>query len=257
MIQALQRGLEILDVLAAAEAPMRCTALATHLGVDTSTAHRLLQTLAAHGYVAKDETSKMYTLGIAGLALARAFLRRLDVRAAARETLECLAGQTGECLHLAIEQDDQAVFVESLSGSHILTANTEVGQTEPLYCTAVGKALLAALAEGRVRELLPGRRRRFTSNTHATVRAVLDDLTACRKRGWSEDDEEYQEGIRCVASWIVDFEGTVIASIGLSAPKSRMSRERMAELGRLVKDAAVEISDRLGAPARGDVSSED
>ena len=61
-------------------------------------------------------------------------------------------------------------------------------------------------------------------------------------------DEEYQEGIRCVASWIVDFEGRVVASIGLSAPKARMSRARVTELGRAVRDAAGEISARLGAP---------
>jgi len=252
VIQSLRRGLEILDILAEAREPVRCKALAGRLGVDVSTAHRMLETLARRGYVRKDPRSKTYTLGVKPVALARAFLGRLDVRAAARETLERLAGQTGECLHLAIEQEGQAVFVDSLSGSHILTANTEVGQAEPLYCTAVGKALLATLDEKRVRGLLPARRRKFTSNTHSTVRAVLDDLAACRKRGWGEDDEEYQEGIRCVASWIVDFEGNVVASIGLSAPKSRMSRDRVAELGRMVKDAAAGVSSRLGAVPAGE-----
>lgn len=250
MIQSLRRGLEILDTLAEAGGPMRCKALAGRLGVDTSTAHRMLETLARRGYVRKDPQSKMYTLGVRPVALARVFLGRLNVRAIARETLELLAGQTGECLHLAIAQEGQAVFVDSISGSHILTANTEVGQTEPLYCTAVGKALLSTLDEKDVRGRLPKERRTFTSNTHATVRGVLEDLVECRRRGWSEDDEEYQEGIRCVASWIVDFEGNVVASIGLSAPKARMPKGRVTELGRMLKAAAADISARLGAPAK-------
>lgn len=250
MIQALQRGLEILDALADADAPMRCKALAEHLAVDTSTAHRLLETLAARGYVAKDEKSKMYTLGIASLAVARAFLAKLDVRAAARSHLEVLAARTGECLHLAVMRDNQAVFVDRVSGTHRLTANTEIGQAEPLHCTAVGKALLTALDGLRLRALLPGRLSRHTPNTKTTFAALRADLAESRRRGWTEDDEEYQTGIRCVASWILDFGNNPVASIGLSAPKARMTTQEARRFGESLSKAAEDISTRLGASVK-------
>ena len=255
MIQALRRGLEILDALAAGDAPMRCKTLADRLDVDVSTAHRLLETLGHLGYVTKDPRSKMYSLGVKPVGLARAYLGGLDVRALARPHLERLANETGECLNLAIRQGNRAVLVDRVSGTHRLTANTEIGQSEPLYCTAVGKALLVGHEEADVRRLLPKRLSQYTANSRTTVAEVLTDLAECRHRGWALDNEEYQNGIRCVASWVLDFEGNAAGAIGLSAPKARMSLNRATELGRILKDGAAEISARLGAIPEGNAQS--
>ncbi|MFH0966031.1 MAG: IclR family transcriptional regulator [Planctomycetota bacterium] len=246
MIQALERGLEILDALSENRTPMRCRAIASRLHVDASTAHRLLSTLVHRGYVEKDAQSKMYTLGVKPVKLARVLLSRMDVRSAARPHLEALAQETGECLHLAVAQGSQAVFVDRVSAVHRLTANTEVGEAEPLYCTAVGKALVATLPGDELRGLVPRRLRKYTPNTHSTARTVLADLAQSRQRGWTLDDEEYQRGIRCVATWILDFEESTVASIGLSAPKARLPLARAAQLGRILRQAAREISKKLG-----------
>ena len=118
MIQALRRGLEILDALAAGGAPIRCKTLADRLGVDVSTAHRLLGTLGHLGYVTKDPRSKMYSLGVKSVGLARAYLGGLDARALAlylvmmHERLQPLRPDDPEIVSLRIACQDRVRLVE-------------------------------------------------------------------------------------------------------------------------------------------------
>jgi len=122
-----------------------------------------------------------------------------------------------------------------------------VGHRFPAYCTALGKAMLAEFSRERVTELLRDTKmRRRTPTTMTTLAALHADLEATRNRGYSIDDEENEDGARCVGAVVRDHAGKPVGAISVSAPAFRMNKVKVAETGRLVMEAAMELSAELG-----------
>jgi IclR family transcriptional regulator, KDG regulon repressor len=246
MSHTLERSLDILDCLAAHDEPLRLSQLANRIGTERSNTLRLLRCLEARGYVERDEF-KRYSLGLTALRLARVVLRRLDVAEAGQEVLRALGHATGEATHLAVLQGIYIVYLGRVESAAPVRVTHEVGQREPAHCTAVGKALLAYLPASELQRLFPtGRLPIHTSHTLSTLRALRDDLGLVRERGYAFDDEELYEGVRCIAAPVRNHVGTVVASIGVSAPAMRLSAARRAGVAKLVKEHAEELSERLG-----------
>ena len=104
-----------------------------------------------------------------------------------------------------------------------------IGSLAPLHCTALGKAFLA-FGQAEPPSELGG----YTSRTLTTKQALAEDLARVRRLGYAVDDEEFANGIRCVARPIYDESGFMIAAVGLSGPSVRVNPARLAELGRIV-----------------------
>jgi len=122
-----------------------------------------------------------------------------------------------------------------------------VGSRAPAYCTAVGKAMLAELPEGEVSKIV----RRWglkpvTANTIKTATALKAELGAVRSRGYAIDDEEKEEGLRCVSAAVRGHSGKLFAAMSVSGPAFRITKERIPEIGRAVMQAANELSAELG-----------
>jgi len=238
---------EILQLLADAAGPLGVTEVAERLHVDPSTAYRLLATLESRGLVQQDQDSKKYVIGFGILAIASGLLRRLSVVSTADPHLRSLAALTGETTHVAVRDGKRAVFVARESGAGILRVETAIGTSEPLYCTAVGKALLADYSESELRSLFPaGSLKRFTPQTITTIEDLLRELAHIRRVGYAYDEEELHPGVRCLAAPIRDHRGRISASFGLSMPATRLTREHMPELGEHVVLASASISSQLG-----------
>lgn len=258
-INSLSRGVDILRILADSEAPVGVTDLANRLGVDPSTAYRLLATLETQGLAKQEPDSRKYTVGYGVLEIAYASLRRLSMVALADPMLRSTTEQTGESSHVAVLEGPRAVFVARQSGVGILRVETTVGSSEPAYCTAVGKALLADHTERELRFLFPDEAlSRYTPQTITTIPDLAAELERVRRNGFAYDDEELHPGVRCVASPIRDHRGRIVASFGLSAPAARLTREHLPAFVEKVSSAAQNISsqlgysgDRVAKPAKG------
>jgi DNA-binding IclR family transcriptional regulator len=112
-----------------------------------------------------------------------------------------------------------------------------VGALSPLHCTALGKAYLAFGTR-----VVPVNFARFTASTIVDRAALETDLVEARRLGYARDDEEFSPGVRCVASAIRDGNGRMVAAVGLSGPTARLDLNRLADLGRLVRDRTAEVS---------------
>jgi IclR family KDG regulon transcriptional repressor len=247
MINSLTRGVEILRMLAQSETPLGVTDLGLRLRVDPSTAYRLLATLEAQGLVRQEPDSKKYAVGYGVLELANDVLQRLNIVALAEPLLTSITAQTGESTHVAVLEGPRAVFVARKSGAGILRVETSVGSSEPAYCTAVGKALLFDLGPEQLEGLFaPHTLVRHTPRTITRIEDLASELERARRTGFAYDDEELHPGVRCVASPIRDHRARIVASFGLSAPASRLTRERLDELVEPVRRAAEQISEQLG-----------
>jgi DNA-binding IclR family transcriptional regulator len=142
------------------------------------------------------------------------------------------------------------VFIDRAVGSEVLSVNTQIGAMEPLHCTALGKAYLAYVEPEKLEELLAGPLEKFTPRTIVNRRGLQREMAAIRDRGYAVDDEEYNDGILCIASPILNAHGLPVALMGVSGPKSRISEARVEEYGRVIRKHAMEISHTFGFDAK-------
>ncbi len=237
LLQSLSRGLEALDLMASRAEPMRLTDLAEALGVDKSNATHVLKTLVAAGYAVQND-NRRYTASakVAGAAPTELTLEEIvSVKEAWRPTLAKLVTATGECAHLAVLVGKRVWYVDKVDSPLPLKVDHPIGALSPLHCTALGKAFLAfGCAQ------LPADLQDYTPKTLTTRRALADEIERTRARGYAIDNEEFAQGIRCVARPIYDANGAMIAALGVSGPSVRVDAERFEELGRIVLSASIE-----------------
>lgn len=245
-IQSLDRGLLLLGQVVNSDKPLKLKELADFLEIEKSSVHRLMATLKTHGLVAQD-ARKAYLPGPAIMELASKMRNRLNIHDLAGGCLAELAQRTGETAHLAILADGQSVLTNSVSSNHALAVNSRVGQSEPLHCTALGKALLCGYDREKIKALFRGRRlKRFTSKTITSVNTFINECSQVHKTLIARDDQEYRCGVRCVATPVLDLTGDVVGAIGISGPADRLDKNLYEKSARIVKSAGVELSEKLG-----------
>jgi IclR family acetate operon transcriptional repressor len=244
-VQSVDRALDLLEALAASEGEVSITSLASRTSLHVSTVHRLLTTLLRRGYVRQNpETSRYYT-GAKLATLAEGRSRFNELRHRARPILRALTEQTRETSNLVVLDDVMVVYIETVPSPHVVRMFTTIGNRVPLHATGAGKALLAWLPADR-RDALIERieLRAHTARTiveKASLRRALEEI---RERGYAIDDEEFDEGVRCVAVTVGAI-GAPLAAISVSAPASRMTRQRCGELAPLLRRAATELAEAM------------
>jgi IclR family transcriptional regulator, KDG regulon repressor len=238
-VKSLARGLEILDYVWNSATPTGISDLAQHLQIDKSSVSRLAHTLMQHGYLANPSGSRRLVPGARLIQISCELERRLALRQRARPHLSSLANQSGECAHIAIHDSDCAVVIEDVEVESSLRVVGGSGRRIPLYCTAVGKALMA-FCELPAPELL----KPITPRTITCHQALQKHLAEVRRQRYAVDDEEHEPGVRCMATAV--FLGQLpIAVIGISGPTVRITDERIERLSQLLLEAAERLSKEL------------
>ncbi|KUK12317.1 MAG: Transcriptional regulator, IclR family [Moorella sp. 60_41] len=251
-IQSVQRALYILERLAVSEHGAGASEIARELGVNRSTVFRLMETLMQEGYVRQDPRSKRYYLTMKVFSLGSKLLDQMDIRTSAREVLEDLQKQTGHTVHLGLRDLNEVVYIDKISGTNPIQMYSMIGRRAPLYCTGVGKAILAFLKDAEIQALLKEvRLTRFTPNTITDPVELWEEIKRIRSRGYALDLEEHELGIRCVAAPIFDYTHEVIGSISVAAVAITLGERDIEDYAGLVLRAAHRVSERLGARPDG------
>lgn len=246
-IQALDRALDVLDVVAA-NAGLTLSEIAAELDQSPATMHRVLATLEARGVVESEAHTQTWHIGATAFRLGSAFLRRSGVIERSLPVMRELMEQTRETSNLGIEQNGNVMFISQIETLETIRAFFPPGTLSPMYASGIGKALLSQYSNSRIEAYLKAQPLvGFTAQTKATAAALRDDLRATRERGWAYDDEEKTNGMRCVAAPILNIFGDAVAGISVSGPTHRMSQDRVNHIGALVCAAAGQVSRSLGA----------
>lgn len=245
--KTLVKGIGLLQLLAAEDAALSLADLADRTLWPKPTLHRVITTLIEHGMIRADEGK--YRIGVQCLVLGGAFIRGLDLRHEARPHLEDLVQRTGETAHLAVQDGPIIVYVDKVESPKPVRMHSWLGATNRMYCTGVGKAILAFSAEEFRAQVLAGPLEARTSQTITDPRRLDRDLAMIRRRGFSLDNEENEPSIRCVGAPVFDHRRAVVAGLSVSAPTFRFTLQQAMEAGAVIKDAARALSERLGAEA--------
>ena len=245
-ITALQRGLKLLNLFSESPRGLTAKQVAALSRLPVSTVHRFLANLVTAGFLNRD-LEGTHHLGIACFAIGQAAAGQLDIRRLSLPYLRELNQQTRETIHLTVRHGVSAVYVEKLDSPEPLRIHSRIGASVPLYCTAVGKVMLAYMpSDEQERVLSQLELKRLTPNTAGSLQELKAELFRVRKNGYASDLEEHELHIRCVAAPIWDHTGSVQSSLSITAPSLRMPVARLRQLAPLIQTAGLQISTELG-----------
>lgn len=250
-VKSADRTLDILELLAGEPHGMTISDISGRLKFARSSTHGLVHTLEARGYLTQDG-GRRFQLGARLIQLGLNAGDRLELRSAARQTLERLVTATHDTALLAVPAHGELLYVDKvLSDARDVRTDPRVTSRVPLHCSSLGKALLAALDDATVTRFVKSiHLERVTPFTIADSGQLLEDLASTRTRGYSLDHQEAVVGVFCVGAPIRDHTGRSIAAVSLSTIKDFF---KPAQTGPLVAAAAIEISMAMGW--KGDMSS--
>lgn len=238
-VQSIERALTLINTIVDAQRPLSIAELSQAAGLAPSTIHRIIQTLAARGYIHQDLATKRYDIGPEIVEISRSLYLRYDLVRRVRPYLQDLVDLTGETAHLAELYGTSAMYLSQLEPLSMVRMFTTPGSIAPLYCSDVGKLFLADLPPARVTDII--HKTGLRPRTPHTITSP-DDLDAAlqvvREQGYAVDDEEREIGVRCLSAPILNGAGKVIAAVGIAGSSGRVLRERVPELAACVQQVA-------------------
>jgi IclR family acetate operon transcriptional repressor len=246
-VQSLDRALALLEAIAGHDQGIALTDLAQAARLAPSTAHRLLKSMQARDFVRQDAERGLWFIGARAFMVGNAFARSRDIAGLARPVMWPLMEKVGESVNLAVLDNDEPVYLSQVECRQMMRAHALPGARPPIHCSGVGKALLAYLPGDRVAAVLSRRLlRRYTDKTITDAASFARKLQEVRTRGFAVDDEEQSLGMRCVAAAVFDENGDAVAALSVTGPTARISDAKLAEIGQAVREAADDLSARIG-----------
>ncbi|MDD3340265.1 MAG: IclR family transcriptional regulator [Lachnospiraceae bacterium] len=234
-IQVADRLFQTLEALSSF-GPIGLTELSNTLQLNKSTVHRILNSLIFMGYAKQDDATAKYSLTFKIWDIANQLLTHIDIIDIAKPHLRKLAELSGETVHLVQIDGVRAVYIDKVESYHnSVRLVSKVGSRIPLYCSGVGKALLAEMSPAQVEWIWKESDvKKLTQHTVTDFSVLGGYLQQIKKNGYALDNEENELGVRCIAACIKDYKGNPKYAFSISAPISRMSDARIQELSAYV-----------------------
>ena len=247
-VQVLDRAINILEFIGQqSNGEAGLPELSAAMKLHKTTTHRIAHVLESRGLLRRGLDSNRYRLGLHLYDLGCQALDHVNIRDEARPLMTRVAYEVGETVHLALLDRAEVLYIERIEAQRSLTMGSKLGARNPVYCTALGKAILAHIPESEVDRILSASRMEArTRNTITNVLALKRELERIRDRGYAIDDEEIEEGVRCVAAPILNAGNRAVAAVSVSGPSSRITPDRYQLVGKTMIKAAQELSSRIG-----------
>lgn len=249
MVNTVKKSIQVLNLIATEE-NLGAAEVSRRLDLPKSSVHNILTTLESEQLIERNRDTGKFHLGVKLISLGHLAQQSLDVGRIARPVMARLNQQTDETVHLTVLDEKCVLYVDCVESTKRLRTYSVIGVRADLYCTSVGKAILAFQSSGFVQEYLETvPRQKHTQNTLTNAQTILQELEHIREVGYAFDDMEHEDHLRCVGAPVRNAKGEVFSSISISGPAQRITPEMTGTLAEQMKDAAADISRRLGYPA--------
>jgi DNA-binding IclR family transcriptional regulator len=249
LVPAVDRAVQILNVYQSGEDAYGVSELSRLLDLNKSTVYDILNTLAHHGFVERDEETKKYRLGPALFHLGDLVRRRVNVRDVAHPFILDLADEVGETVILgSFTADDDVLILDSAEPEFDMKISASIGTRVPHSAGVFGKIFHAAMDSETLGRLLVAKPLRpYTPHTIVDPSEYRQELERVRSAGIAEEYEEYLEGVRAIGAPIVNREGQVIAALIVTGFSRHLDDTKMALLRKRLPAVGRRISELLGA----------
>lgn len=247
--RSVKRALEVLQMLKDQRTAMTIVDICKGLGLPRSSAFDILNTLLAEGFIeTTSESKKSYKLGLRAFEIGAAYLHHTDLSPTARPYLEKLMKISDSTAFLAIEQGGHLVYLDKVESPAAVRTSAQLGSRSSMYCTGLGKALLATYPEPMVKKIFDSdNARKQTEFTITDFPGLQAELARTRERGYAIDNREANVEVFCVAAPVYDVTNKAVAAISLAMLYSSLNEVSIRRFAGEVTESAMEISRRLGS----------
>lgn len=226
-VQSVQRAGLLLEALADKEPELGIAELSRKTGLNQSTIHRLLRTLYNLNFIDQNSNSHKYRLGLKLFELGSSVVNKIDIVQLAIPYMEDLSKKYNEAINLAKLDKDEIVYIHKIESSTTLKLDLKLGSRHPAYCTGLGKVLLAYLEENELNFYLEKvELKKFTSNTITHQGKLKQELILIKQQGYAFDNEEYVQGVCCIAAPVRDYTNKVCAALSIAIPSVRLKNNK-------------------------------
>jgi PcaR/PcaU/PobR family beta-ketoadipate pathway transcriptional regulator len=247
-IGSLAKGMDVLSLVVHSKTVLGITEISRVLNLSIGSVQRVTNTLQKLGYLRKDENKQGYVLGYKAWGLGLSIIKDIDLKRVAHPYLQELSQEIGETVNLAILDGQDIVYVDRIKTEQIININLSIGSRLPVYCTSMGKSLLAFLPDNEISKILDAIDiKPITPNTITDKSRLLEELQQVRQRGFSLNDRELEIGLRSVAAPVRDESKRVIAAVNIAVPSTRITLEELStDLANKAVNVARIISEGMG-----------
>ena len=244
-VKSLQKALDILNCFIR-KSSWGVTELSEYLGLNKSNVHSILSTFTAMEYLRQDKETGKYKLGLAVYTLCHALGDELIIGNIAQPYMQELSDWSGEQVYLGVPYGDEVIYVNSAYPMESINLmRTIMGERTRMYCTGLGKAMMAYLPNEDVNRYLQKELPACTDYTITDPETLRAELKQIRERGYAIDNMEHEFGIKCVGMPILNRQQKLEAAISISGPSLRFSPERIPVLVEKLRKTVTKIEKRL------------
>ena len=249
-LHSLARAVSVLEMLGESDTPLSLSELCRLMNLHKSTAHRSLMVLEQSGLIERTPENR-FRLGLKLYELGNRAVEQIDLRTRVRPYVSRLSAQIGETVHLGVLQKSSIVYLDKTGPNRKICTSSKSGTSNPVYCTSMGKAILAFLPQDEVEQIIANLKFvRYTENTLCTREDLLKSLEKVRRRGYAIDDEEIELGVRCIGAPVFNQDHRAIAALSVSGPTLRITVQSVPALAERLLRCCREISTSLGSQSR-------
>jgi DNA-binding IclR family transcriptional regulator len=249
-LHSLDRAVAVLEMLGESDTALSLAEVCQRLRLHKSTAHRSLMVLERSALIERTPENR-YRLGLKLYELGNRAVEQVDLRTRVHPYFRRLAAQVGETVHLSVLQKTSIVYLDKVEPNRRVCVSSKTGTSNPVYCTSMGKAMLAFQPPDVIEQIVSKIRFvRYTRKTLTSRDALLKALERVRRRGYAIDDQEIEVGVRCIGAPIFDEKHRAIAAVSVSGPASRITAPTMPEIAEHLLRCCRDISVSLGAHAK-------
>lgn len=246
-VKSLAKAFRILESFTVHTPELGVTELAELNNITKSNVHNILTTFQQAGYIDKLPNGK-YTLGLKLLEFSYIINQHLGYPKAVYDLLVDLANKTGEVVYFGLPHGTDVLYLyvaHPVDRMQELPYRDMLGEHAPLYCTGIGRAILAAMPEEEWEAHITPDRKPFTSATVTDYDQIIEELWRTRRRGYSIDNSEREENVRCVGAPVYNAMGELVAGISTSGPAHVMTDEKLLRCSKYLTDTALRMKDRI------------
>jgi len=249
-LHGLERAVSVLEILSESQTPLSLSEICRRMNLHKSTAHRSLMVLERSSLIERTPENR-FRLGLKLYELGNRAVEQIDLRARVYPFLRRLAMDVRETVHLGVLQKTSVVYLDKVEPNRRICMSSKTGSSNPVYCTSLGKAMLAFQPEETIAKIVSSIRfTRYTPKTLCSREKLFEHLETVRRRRYAFDDEEIELGVRCIGAPIFNEDRWAIAAVSISGPTSRITAQNVRAMAQQVLTCCREISASLGMQAK-------
>jgi DNA-binding IclR family transcriptional regulator len=244
-VKSLYKALKVLGCFSVSKPELGITEISEQLGLYKSNVHNIADTFVKAGFLERNPENEKYRLGFKILELSHIISSNINFRKIVLPYMQELANETNETTYLAVPREGEVIYLDSCSPKHQLSTRSMLGIKAPLYCTGIGKAMLAFLPEEIVDSVITAGLDKYTDQTIDSPQKLREELKDIRARGYSIDNMEHEYGIKCIGMPIRDKNRQVVAGISISGPSLRFDEQNIKQYSPLLQQVVQSIEGKI------------